>query len=418
MAFSKDDLLRIIDDPQLLEQAYRNDKAAFTNAFREAFPEIATNPIARVWDARLTRVTEPGINWGTGKEWLLLLLFCLLAGTLAKLPEIFPIPETFFYPRNITFVVFPLLSLYFVRRNGARTGRTLLIFGVFITAAVYINLLPDNPAADTLILACIHLAVLSWSLLGIAFAGTRDYGHESRLDFLKYSGDLVVMTALLALAFGIFSAVTVGLFDVIGIRIEEFYFRYIAVYAMAAAPFVSSHLVRTNPQLVNKVSPVIARVFTPLLLVTLTVYLFAWTGSGKDPYNDRDFLFVFNMLLLGVMAVIFFSVTEMAQSAGNRFGTYVLLALSLVTVAVNGVALSAIVYRITSWGITPNRLAVVVSNLLILAGLLSLAYRLFRSLRYRSPVSEAAQGITLFLPLYGGWAFFVTFLFPAMFGFR
>jgi hypothetical protein len=299
-----------------------------------------------------------------------------------------------------------------------RSVRTLILFGVFLAAAVHINLLPDRPASDTLILACIHLAVLSWSLLGIAFAGTREYDHASRLDFLKYSGDLVVMTALLALAFGLFSALTVGLFGVIGIRIEEFYFRYVAVYAMAAAPFVSTHLVRTNPQLVNKVSPVIARVFTPLLLVTLTVYLFAWTGSGKDPYNDRDFLFVFNMLLLGVMAVIFFSVTEMSRSSGNRFGGFVLLALSLVTVAVNGVALSAIVYRITSWGVTPNRLAVVVSNLLILGSLLTLSYRLFRSWRDRSPLSEAAQGITLFLPLYGIWAFIVMFFFPVMFGFN
>ncbi|WP_439882026.1 hypothetical protein ACSX1A_02465 [Pontibacter sp. MBLB2868] len=51
-----------------------------------------------------------------------------------------------------------------------------------------------------------------------------------------------------------------------------------------------------HPDLVNKVSPVIARIFSPLVLVMLVIYLFAILYSGKNPYSDREFLIIFNLL--------------------------------------------------------------------------------------------------------------------------
>jgi len=44
-------------------------------------------------------------------------------------------------------------------------------------------------------------------------------------------------------------------------------------------------------------------------LITLVIYLISIILTGKDPYSDRDFLLVFNLMLLGVMAIIVFSVT-------------------------------------------------------------------------------------------------------------
>ncbi|MFM9051188.1 MAG: hypothetical protein ACKOKF_02560, partial [Bacteroidota bacterium] len=177
-------------------------------------------------------------------------------------------------------------------------------------------------------------------------------------------------------------------------------------------------LVRTNPHLVNKVSPVLAKVFTPLVLVNLSIYLVALISSKNDPYNDRDFLFVFNMLLLGVMAIIFFSVVEAIQTSSNKFGLWVLLLLSLVAVAVNAVALSAIIYRLFYMGITPNRLAVLGSNVLLLCSIVALSYRLLRVLRKDIPAYDVANGITAFLPAFGIWAFVVAYLFPILFNLR
>ena len=168
----------------------------------------------------------------------------------------------------------------------------------------------------------------------------------------------------------------------------------------------------------NKVSPVIAKVFTPLVLITLTVYLTAIIYTGKDPYKDRDFLIIFNMLLIGVMAIILFSVAETTKNSKSKISTIMLLLLSAVTIVVNGIALSAIVFRISEWGITPNRLAVLGGNLLILINLLFVAYRLFRASKNIQEVENVEKTIALFLPIYSLWTVFVIFIFPLIFGFK
>ncbi|MHC2993808.1 membrane protein, partial [Pontibacter sp. HJ8] len=212
-------------------------------------------------------------------------------------------------------------------------------------------------------------------------------------DYLRYNGDLIVMTTLILIAGGIMTGLTIGLFSLIGFQIEQFYFDYVGIFGLAAAPIVGTYLTQTNPQLVNKVSPVIAKIFSPLVLVMLVIYLFAILYSGKDPYNDREFLIIFNLLLIGVMAIIFFSIAESSKTTENTTATWVLFLLSAVTVVVNGVALSAIVFRIAEWGITPNRLAVLGGNLLMLLNLLFITLLLFRSLTKKADIAAVGKTI-------------------------
>src|SRR5690606_32941994 len=131
---------------------------------------------------------------------------------------------------------------------------------------------------------------------------------EKRLGFLKYNGDLIVITTLIMIAGGIMSGVTIGLFSLIGFDNKEFYIENIVFFVLPAAPIIGTYLAQTNPQLVGKVSPVIAKIFSPLVLVMLVIYLIAMIYSGKNLYNDREFLLIFNALLIGVLAIIFFSV--------------------------------------------------------------------------------------------------------------
>jgi hypothetical protein len=296
--------------------------------------------------------------------------------------------------------------------------RVAVVSASILISVIYINLLPDDSHSDTLTLACIHLPLFLWAVLGYAFAGGQLNDYRKRIDYLSYNGDLLVMTTIILLAGALLTGITLGLFSMIGLSIEVFYVDYIVIWGLAAAPIVGTYLVQTNPQLVSKVSPVIAKIFTPLLLVTLLVYLVAVALTGRDPYNDRDFLLIFNLLLIAVMAIILFSVAETSRHIGNKTGTLLLFALSVVTIVVNGIALSAILFRISTWGITPNRLAVLGSNLLILINLIWVTYRLFKTIRQPGEIESVKRSIAAFLPVYWGWTLIVTFLFPVLFNFR
>jgi hypothetical protein len=208
-----------------------------------------------------------------------------------------------------------------------------------------------------------------------------------------------------------------GLFSIIGLQIEEFYMKNIGIMGASAIPIVGAFLVQNNPQLVKNVSPIIAKVFTPLVLIMLTCYLVAMLYTGKDPYQDRDFLIVFNLLLIGVMALILFSITESTQNT-SKFQISSLFLLSVLTIIINSIALSAIVYRIAEWGITPNRIAVLGSNLLMLVHLVLVSFRLYTSLKNPLDLNKVEERIASYLPLYTLWAILIVFILPFLFGFK
>ncbi|WP_026628988.1 hypothetical protein [Dyadobacter alkalitolerans] len=413
----KDQILLNLDNPGQLERLYRADKPTFKRAFKTLYPELQENALAGFWHERLNFANEE-ISWGSRKDLVFIIIASLFAGLIAKIPAIFGVNEEFFYSRNIGFVVFPALMVFFARRNKMQAGNIAVLAGSMAAGLVYINLLPDVKTSDTLILSCIHLVLFQWSVLGFSFVGDRSDVGEKRLGFLKYNGDLVVMTALILISGGILTAITVNLFALIGFRIEEFYFQNIGVFGLAAAPIVGTYLTQTNPQLVGKVSPVIAKIFSPLVLVMLVVYLIATVYSGKDPYNDREFLLIFNALLIGVMAIIFFSVAETTRISRSKAEVWVLFALSVVTIMVNGIALSAILFRISEWGITPNRAAVLGSNALILINLLLVTAQIYKVMIGKTDIKEVGKTIGYFLPIYFIWTIIVTFVFPLVFGFK
>jgi hypothetical protein len=214
------------------------------------------------------------------------------------------------------------------------------------------------------------------------------------------------------------SGITMGLFSLIGIQIGEFYFQWIMVIELSACPLVATYILDVNPQLVSKVSPIIARIFSPIVLVTLVGYLIGMAWASKDPFNDREFLLLFNLLLIGVLAIVFFSLVELPRSVSGRGALLITLLLSLVTIVVNSIALLAILYRISSWGFTPNRLAVLGANVLFFVHLILIALQLIK--QYRNKEVEFAaieKAIAIFLPLYAGWALFVAVVVPLIFNY-
>ncbi len=413
----REEIKNNLDNPLQLERLYQQNRTTFKREFNLIYPDIRETAAAQTWNARLNFENEK-ISWGTSKELVFVLVISFIAGLIAKIPDFTEIKPDYFYPRNIGFVVFPILTAYFAWKHKIQTKNILIVSAAFLVSVIYINLLPDDPNSDTLMLACIHLPLFLWTVLGFTFVGDKLNNYQRRLDFLRYNADLVVMTTIILIAGGLLSAITFGLFELIGIRIEDFYFHYVAIWGLAAAPIIGTYLVQTNPQLVNKVSPVIAKIFTPLALVTLVVYLVALIFTGKDPYNDREFLLIFNALLIGVMALIFFSIAEASNNADNKIGTFVLLGLSIVTVIINGIALSAILFRISEWGFTPNRLAILGGNILILANLLVVTYRLFKTIKDKNEIEKVENSIASFLPIYCLWTIFVTFIVPVLFNFK
>ena len=68
---------------------------------------------------------------------------------------------------------------------------------------------------------------------------------------------------------------------------------------------------------------------------------------------------ILNALLVGVMALIIFSLQEMTKSGKQAIQLYTLLALSIITILINCVALYSIIFRLVEFGFSANRVAVI-----------------------------------------------------------
>jgi hypothetical protein len=410
-------IVQHLSEPAALERIYRSDKNTFKKVFNALYPDIKENIVAQAWYERLNSQMEETV-WGHRNEWFFVGLTIFLAGMIIKIPDVSGIDREFFYTRNLPFAVIPMIASYFLWIQNAGWKKILFPLAVLLISAVYINLLPNDQKSDTIILASIHLPIFLWIVAGYFYPAEHGSVLAKRIAFLRFNGDLVVMSAVMGMAGFLFSGITMGLFLLTGTDISSFFKEYILPWGGPSIPILAAFLVQKNPTLVSRISPLIARIFTPLIFVMLVFFLGTISITAKDPYNDREFLLLFNVLLIGVMAVILFSLSEAGKHSQNRFHSIALLALAVVTIVANSIALSAISFRIVEYGITPNRLAVLGSNILFFVNLVWVAWQLFKSLKNSSDLSRVEIGIASFFPLYGAWAAGVAMGFPLLFGLR
>lgn len=411
------DIKSHIDNPVELEKLYRADKTAFKQQFNEIFHNLKEQKVLQVWNERLNYEADK-ISLGAKSEVKAVILLIIIGGIMANIPNLTGINEESFFSKNASLIVFSILSSYFIWKQKIDLSKIVFPIVAIVISAIYINLIPNATNSDSSLLVRIHLPLFLWSILGYAYIGTNLKSHSKKIEFLQFNGDLIVMCAIILLSCMVFTMITFGLFELINIKIEEFYFRYFAIWWIAAVPMIATYLIQNNPQLINKVSPIIAKIFTPLVFINLLVYLTAVIYTGKYPYNDRNLLLVFNVLLIGVMALILFSVAEAGKNNKGLFNLYILFGLSILTIIINSIALGAISFRIVEYGITPNRIAVLGGNILIFVNLLMVSFQLFNNVRGKATLEKVEISIAQFLPMYSIWTAIIIFILPYLFHFK
>jgi hypothetical protein len=412
----KEEIINHINAGNSLEALYRKNNNLFQRAFHAVYPDVQDSPAAQFWHERLNYQRDE-FSLGNRADIIFVVICSLIAGCIANLPNFFALIPDNFFQKNIGFVVFPVLMVYFSKKHGLVIKNIIIPLIAVLLSVCFINLFPAVDDSDTFILACIHLPIFLWAVLGYVFIGGDMKDQHVKTDFLRWNGNLLVMAVILVLSGALFSGITVGLFNLLGFDIIEFYMEHIAIWGLAAIPVVASYLVQHHPQLVNNISPVIARIFSPIVFFTLLIFLGAMIFSKESIYHDRNFLIMFNVLLVGVMAIILFSITEANKQADQKINFWFLFGVAILTIVLNGIALSAILFRLVEFGITPNRIAMLGTNLLIFINLLLVARKLFLMLRSKTEVREVEWVISAFLPLYAFWTAFVTFILPLLFGF-
>ncbi len=410
-------IIENIDKPEILEKLYRSNKQDFRKSFAEISDDYQTE-LVRYWKIRLSFETKTESAKIIRSELLVIIALSVLSVILIKLPSIFPgIEMKSFYQRNTAIIVFNGIILYNLWQNSFFNKKHLFFYGLtLLILTLFINLLPSDKS-DTSTLSFIHVPLFLWCLWGFTFIYFDIHRISRLIDFIKLSGELLIMTGLILSAWSLFSGISLQLFSAIKTDIHQFFADYIMIPGAVVAPIVSYYLVRLYPDLTSKIPPVIAKIFTPLVLVSLVIYLISLFYLGIPVLEDRERLIVFNILLVAVMAVIIFSILALEKTERKNLNVFFLFSISILTIVINSIALIAIVSRALN-GLTPNRTVVLISNILIFIHLILLTINLYRSGFRSNGLERAEKTITNYLPVYAFWTIIVIFILPFLFGFK
>lgn len=398
-----------------LEKMYRKDPEAFKKSLSYVWEQHPDSQVLAIWYERLHFEEKIAAEKSSllQKGFLFMGILAILAAISTRIIFYF-VEQEVIAPVNLVFGIIPFIAANFIYNTNPNKRIVYSVAALFIVAGIYLNMLPLN-YTDSMILAYLHLPVFLWVLVGFAFTGNEYAKGSARLAYIKFNVDFGILYASMAVSGMVLAALTMHLFSLVGLDIEDFYFSNVVLFGAAALAIVAAYLVSMKLKLAKNITPYIAKIFSPLVLITLLIYLVMVIWMEKNPFLDRDFLLAFNGILLGVLVVTIFSIIESDNLEKKNIFDYISLALIGLALIIDGVALSAIVFRLSAFGITPNRLAVLGVNILICANLIWIMIAYIRFLRNKSGSLAIQDAVTKYLPVYGLWAAFVVFAFPIIF---
>ena len=340
-----------------------------------------------------------------------------------KLPELAGVSlgsaeDVPFYLRNFSLFVLPMLAGYFVWKRGlsVRTWGTLAL--AFAAAILFANVFPFEDDSDTERLTALHLPIALWLAVGTAYAGDRWGQTAGRMDLVRFSGELFIYFVLIGLGGGVLIGFTMGMFQAIGVDAEWVAVEWLIPCGMLGAVMVGAWLVEAKQSVIENMAPVLTRLFTPLFTVTLLVFLatMAWTGRGID--IERDVLIAFDLLLVVVLGLLLYSISARDPDESPRAFDVVLVLMLISALVADLVALASITARISDLGSTPNRVAALGENIILLVNLGWSAALCLGFLRGKTSFFQIERWQTAYLPVYSVWAAIVVIAFPPLFSFE
>ena len=412
-----------------LEQAGLNGEEAFLIGVKRLGEldalsrEFAREHSERLWK-RLVVADAEESSTGWSREAAAAVGLAAAAAVAVKVPQLFGLDldgsaaAESFYLRNVSLLVLPFLAGFFAWKRSLSSSDLVRLAAPFLAGALAMNLYPFVRGGSTEILAAVHLPMALWFAVGFGYVGGAWRDHDQRMNFVRFSGEWFIYFVLIALGGGVLMMFTLFIFGAIGLDAEWLLESWILPCGAAGAVVVAGWLVEAKQSVIENMAPVLTMLFTPLFVLMLLAFLvtMVWTGSGIAV--EREVLIGFDLLLVLVVGLLLYSIS--ARDPHVEPGLFDALQLILVVCAllVDAMALWAILARISAFGFTPNRVAALGENLILVVNLAGSAVLYTKFLRRQTGFAPLERWQTSYLPVYAAWAWIVVLIFPLVFQFQ
>ncbi|MBL7254215.1 permease prefix domain 1-containing protein [Paractinoplanes lichenicola] len=382
--------------------------------------EFAREHSERLWK-QLVFTGDPGRDSTSRRDVVAMLVCAFGAAVSIKIPALFGLSyddDGSFYAPNLALFALPWLAAFLVwrRRPGAGViGALVALFAVGVAGA---NAYPVDSDSQSATLIMTHLPIALWLVVGLAYVSDDLRSARRRMDFIRFTGEWFVYLVLMGLGGGVLIAFLYGIFDAIGVEPDTVIGNWVVPCGFVAATVVAGWLVEVKQGVIENIAPVLTRLFTPLFTVALLAFLVTVGWNGRGIEIDRETLVMFDLLLAVVLGLLLYSLSARDPQAPP--GPFDVLQLGLVVSAlvIDALVLYTMTGRIAEYGTTPNNVAALGENIVLLVNLAWSAWLLLRFVRRRGGFASIERWQTNYLPAYAVWFWTVVLVLPPLFSFR
>lgn len=380
--------------------------------------EFAREHSGRLWKQLVLRGDDDATHGASG--WVEAFAFAAAAAIAMRIALVaagFPEGSPTWLGRNFGLIVLPFLAGYFAHRRQFDTTGWLLTAAPFVVSAVVINVYPYGRDSASEIIVALHLPFVLWFAVAYPYMSGAIHSHERRMDYVRFTGEWIIYYTLIALGGGVLMGLTAAILEPIGVDVERV-MEWVIPSGAAGAVVVAAWLVESKQQVVENMAPVLTMLFTPLFALMLAIAAVTYAIDGLAGAFNRELLGVFDALMVVVLGLVLYSLSAREPSRPTGLMDKVQLVAVVSALILDVMVLISMIARIGDLGFTPNRVAALGLNLVLLVNLAGAAWLTSRFLVGRIAYHRVELWQTSYFPVFAIWVATVVVTLPPIFAFE
>ena len=172
----------------------------------------------------------------------------------------------------------------------------------------------------------------------------------------------------------------------------------------------------------TNISIYLSRILMPFSLLFIFILLILLLMPDIRPYDNRATFILYNIMLAIIVLNMFFIRIDYKSSI---FTKALYIVLPIIAIIFDILVLTSSLYRLIEYGISPNKIVLIGTNLIMLGNLIFITFFNIKSILIIFKKSDNIPNIkeitigdtksVFFIYIYGIWAFAVCFIIPILF---
>lgn len=270
----------------------------------------------------------------------------------------------------------------------------------------------------------IFSVIIFFIIIALSYNGFQVLNSKTISEFFTFSADISIFACLIAgvvsTVFGIFATIVIFLIkDIFNILDEKIIIKLILLSISFLSSIFPFLVYIVYKKMKTNISIYLSRILMPFSLLFIFILLILLLMPDIRPYDNRVTFILYNIMLAVIVLNMFFVRVDYKSSI---FTKALYIVLPIVAILFDILVLTSSLYRLAEYGITPNKITLVGTNLVMLGNLVFITFFNIKSILNIFKNNEDIKDIknitigdsksVLYIYVYAAWAFIVCFILP------